>query len=293
MSERLVEKIGALLAKAESTDSEHERNALISKAQELATANAISLEMARQRKADKTKRERPVQKDIRLFAHGDKSKTKSLFVWLWVAIARENDLKVNIFHNSSGVIAFGFPTDIEIVETLYASLSIQMVTAAEAYLKSGEYKNEMVTTTRRVKDGWYGSRTEQVTKPLSGQTARRNFYTGFSTAIGERLREARLDAEAKVVEETAFDETLGADPFEPMGDSATPVEKVTGDIVLREKREEVADFYKAESRAKGSYRGGRTSGHSRGATNAGHTAGRNASLGGSRAGIGGAARALG
>lgn len=290
MTDRLVDKIGALLAKAESTDSEHERNALISKAQELATSNAISLELARQRKADKTKRETPVQKEIRLFDYGDKSKTKSLFIWLWIAIAREQDLKVNIFHNSSGVIAFGFPSDIEVTETLYASLSVQMVAAAEAYLKSGEYKNELVTTTKRTGDRYWGYDYQTVTKPLSGQTARRNFYQGFTSAISERLREAREAAEAKVVEDTVFDETLSPEPA-PADDTA-PIVKVTGDLVLREKREEVEEFYKAQSRAKGSYRGGRTGASSRGARSAGHTAGRNADLGGGRQGIGGGYRAI-
>lgn len=290
MSERLVDKIGALLAKAESTDSQHERDALISKAQELATANAISLEMARQRKADRSKRERPLQKDVRLFAYGDKSKTKGLFVWLWVAIARENDVKVNIAQDSSSIYAFGFGSDIEVCETLYASLSVQMVATAEVYLKSCAYKSETVTVTKRTGSAYWGFNYETVTKPVSGQTARRNFYQGFTAAISERLREAREATEARVVEDTVLDETLSPTPT--LADDRAPLAKVTGDLVLREKREEVADFYMATSRAKGSYRGGRTGATVRGARGAGHTAGRNADLGGSRPRIGGSPRAI-
>lgn len=285
MTDRLIDRIGALLAKAESTDSEHERDALISKAQELATQNAISLELARQRKTDKAKRERPVQKSIQLFPLDDKSKTRSLFILLWVAIARENDCQVNIYSSSTGVIVFGFPSDIEVVETLYTSLSVQMVTAAGVYLKSGTHKNETVVTQRMVRDHYWGvSRIEEVIKPLSGQTARRNFYEGFSSTVSERLRTARLEQEAKNVDVDDSNEPPAF--FEPT-EVQSPLVKVTGELVLREKREEVADFYKASSRARGSYRGGRTHARSGGALNAGRDAGRRARLGGGDAGIGG------
>lgn len=283
MSERLVDRIGALLAKAESTDSEHERDALVSKAQELATANAISLEAARQRKKDTTKRERPVQKTIRLFDHYDRSRTKSFFVLLWVTIARENDVECNVYNDSSGVIAFGMDSDIEVVETLYTSLAVQMVAAGDAYIKSGEYKNEYIDVIKR--DRWGDVWVEY--KPVHGQTARRNFYEGFRNAIGDRLAQAREAAEAQVVSPVDNGEGVA------LADDSAPVVPVTGDLVLRSKREEVSEFYRANTRARGSYRGGRASGYATGAQSAGRQAGRNAHLGGSPTAVGGAKRAIG
>ena len=69
----LMGKIGALLMKAESTDSEHERDALMSKAQELATVASIDLEVARNKQKDKHKREQVTSGHIDMFEWGDKS----------------------------------------------------------------------------------------------------------------------------------------------------------------------------------------------------------------------------
>ena len=44
-----MDRIDALLAKAESTDSTHEADALVAKAQQLATLHAVDLATARQR----------------------------------------------------------------------------------------------------------------------------------------------------------------------------------------------------------------------------------------------------
>jgi len=63
----LMGKIGALLMKAESTDSEHERDALMSKAQELATVASIDLELARNKQKDKHKREQVTSRHINMF----------------------------------------------------------------------------------------------------------------------------------------------------------------------------------------------------------------------------------
>lgn len=79
MRSRLIDKIDALLAKAESTDSLYERDALISKAQELANANAIPLEIPGQNKGDGFESKKSVSKDFGLFAHFDKPETEELF----------------------------------------------------------------------------------------------------------------------------------------------------------------------------------------------------------------------
>lgn len=260
----IVEKIGALLAKAESTDNEHERHAYVTKAQELATLNAIDLEAARLRQVEKTKREVPIVKNIRLFDHFDRSQTKAHFIWLFSQIAGANDVKINIFHDNTGVIAFGYPSDIEVCEALHASLSTQMVAEAEAYLKKGEYKQEMVTYE---KYDYYEGTTYQ-TKPMNGKTARRNFYQGFYIQVGERLRAARKQAI----------------------DNAPEVQTDTGTtsaaLVLVNKNDEIKSFYNENSNARGSWRGGAGGAYSAGANNAGRAAGNRADLGSRKGSIG-------
>ena len=46
-----MDKIGKLLAQAEGTSNEHEAEAFVTRAQELATAYAVDLELARSRQA--------------------------------------------------------------------------------------------------------------------------------------------------------------------------------------------------------------------------------------------------
>lgn len=269
-----IDRIGALLAKAEATDNEHEREAYISKAQQLATVSAISLEAARQRQSNKTRREAPIVKRISLFDISDRSRTRAHFVELFMAIGAQNDLRFGIMHKNMGVVATGFPSDIEVVELMYNSLAVQMSVAADAYLKTGDYKNESAVYERR--DRWgYGS--DFVRKPMDGRTARKNFYDGFISAISKRLRQAREEAEALAVSEDADVEVESL-----VSDGGT-----SSALVLATKRDEVDQAYAAERRNyKGSWSGtGRRSGYSASASSAGTAAGNRARLGTAR-GIG-------
>ncbi len=54
--DRLVDRVGKLLAQAEGTDNEHEAAAFVERAQQLATAYAVDLERARQRQRDRQQR---------------------------------------------------------------------------------------------------------------------------------------------------------------------------------------------------------------------------------------------
>lgn len=267
----LIDKIGSLLMKAESTDNEHEKDAYLSKAQSLATLASIDLEMARGRQIHKTERETPIKRQIRLFDYNDKSRNKSAFVYLFLAIGAQNDVEFDIAHNSTYVIAYGYPSDIDVTEALYASLSQQMVRDAEAYLKTGDYKTEKVWTQVKVRDSWGFYDTKSVHKPVDGRVARRSFYDGFKNKVSSRLREARKAiVDAYVVTQV--------DAAEIMSTSA--------DLVLVNKKATVNAFRKDTSNARGSYRGGYSNGSSNGGYSAGQQAGSRASLG-SSAGIGG------
>lgn len=279
----LIDKIGALLIKAEATDNQHEKDAYLSKAQSLATLASIDLEMARQRQVNKTLRETPIKKQIKLFDYSDKSRNKSAFVYLIMGIGGQNDLEFDIAHNSTYVIAYGYPSDIDVTEALYASLSQQMVREAEDYLKTGEYKNEIVRTQVKRKNPIWGDYDyETVTKPLDGRVARRSFYDGFKAKVVERMRASRKEA----IDNYEITIPAGSTVLLNGVSIGTVVESApSAELVLKDKKATVGAFRKDTSNARGSYKGsyghGRNSGYS-----AGQQAGSRASLGG-RGSVGG------
>lgn len=310
MATGIVEKIGLLLRQAEGASTDHERDAYMSKAQQLATVNAVDMAMARQAVAKREEREQPIQKTVK-WDRGTSRDLKSHLVRLFGAVAGPNDVKNNIFHDSSGVIAFGFPSDIDVVEVLFASLAVQMTAAGDAYIASGAYKSETVMAdiyeTEKYTDYYGRERSERVyvgrgEKPVHGRTARSNFYQGFVVAIQRRLQDARtetLEQMREAEEQTHFHaesgrdyldiaaDTMGADATDdeilalaldmesragqtPENDSAT--------MVLAAKGLEVQDFYKQTSTARGSWRGGSSAAHVGGARSAGSAAGQQARL---------------
>jgi hypothetical protein len=292
-----LDKIAALLAHAEGAGTEAERDAYMSKAQEIATTCAIDLEAARQHQADKTKREVPERRTIMFFqrystvtrtrpkiardedgtpirredgygyvydgteeyeAEVRNSKPRSLafHVGLYGSVARANSVRFDTYQDSSGVIAYGLPSDLDVVEALFASLLVQMTAACDAALKSGEHKTA----------GNYG-------QAVHGATFRAGFYRGFYGAIGARLTAAR--AAAVAASTTTF---VGVHADGENGESAG----LSGaEIVLRNKEVEVGGFYKATSNARGSYKGSSAGlGYNAGSSSAhGRAAGNRANLG--------------
>lgn len=277
MADRMLDKIAKLLAQAESTKNEHEAETFLKAAQRLATQESIDLAVARQHTAKREQREQPISKTIWLGSSGQKN--LKLLASLFMEIGGQNGLRFNVARNSVYVVAFGMPSDIDVTEVIYASLAHQMVEAANAYLKTGEYKNE----TRRVyqeasaKNDWMGA---YVTKPLDGRIARANFYEGFTRKVGYRLFDARQEAEREVEEKTY--QVLNEE-----GNETT----TTGALVLVRKTEEVREFYKATSRARGTWNPGSTASYSHGSRTAGTEAGGRARIGSSKA-IGGSRTAL-
>lgn len=254
----LMEKIGALLLKAERSDNEHEQDAFFKKAQQLATLASIDLEAARLRQETKEQRETPEARHVRLFEFNDRSQTRAYFCNLFIAIGQANDLEFLIGSKSHFVVAHGYPSDIDVTEALYQSLSLQMVQSAEQYLKRKEYRNEMVDVETHF---FFGPRPEQ--KRMDGRTARRNFYDGFWSRIGERLQEAKKEAIDSV-------ETVDTDS----GTESTA-------LVLKRKTDEVHDFYQSKlPKRVGSWRGSNTNRRSAGSIAAGKSAGSRARMGG-------------
>jgi hypothetical protein len=247
--ERLVDRVGKLLAQAEGTDNEHEAAAFVERAQQLATAHAVDLERARARQLSRHRRsatEPLVQERVDVGARGKRGNRHR--VLLYAAVARVNDVMVNVAHDSTYVLGFGHRSDLEVVERLWASLAVQMTAAAQRRLDRGEHRAAGVP----------------------GLTWRLSFYDGWVDAVGRRLEQARERAVTQ----------LGAEQVDLPGGAGEP----SAALVLRDKADRVREFYASASEARGSWRGpaaGRTQ-LSRSALASGRRDGAQADLGQAR-----------
>jgi hypothetical protein len=175
----------------------------------------------------------PVQRTITIGNAG----TRGLrtYVQLFVVIAQANDVKCDVASNSTFVYAYGFAEDIDASHALYASLVMQMVRASEAYIGSGAHR------------------------PTPTITARLNFQLAFGSRVGQRLLQARDEAQREA--------TKGRDSRPGTA------------IALRDKDIELRDFYREASPARGTWRAASaTAGYSSAARRAGDRAGRKARL---------------
>ena len=245
-----LDRISALLAKAERTDNEAEADAYLMKAQQLATLASIDLAVARARIAKREARQQP---ESRTTTIGEKARRANPhLISLFVAVAHANDAQVDVASNSTYVIGYGMPADLDVVETIFASLAVHMVHASQAYVTSRSWVGEtyMAAASR-------GRRRQR--RPHTAQTARAAFYRAYVERISERLAQARHDALAQV----------SRDRPARHGD-----EMSGGVLVLRQKAVEVRSFHARESKARGSWSG--YAGAVRSATGSAADAGRSA-----------------
>lgn len=248
----MIAKIGKLLVQAERTSNEAEQEAFFAKAQALASTYSVELEVARKTATRAEKRETPIQKTIDI---GEPKKPlNAVFCSLFMDIGRAQDLKFNIAHNSTYVVAFGLPSDIRITEALYAHVAPQMIRMADAFIREGSWKGEETWCT-----GTYRM------KPVTSRVARRCFYEAFISRIGMRLMQAKRETEAKLAEQMV----------------KTEEGEVSTALVLKGKEVEVSDFYKRTSTARGSWKGNRgNTANSNAGRRSGSDAGGRARLGG-------------
>jgi hypothetical protein len=263
LREKLLDRIGALLAKAESTDSLHEAEALVAKAQQLATLHAVDLATARQRTQRRQRREQVTQRKLVLGRRGEMGLRHR--VQLYIAIAHVNDVQVDVARDSTYVLAFGFPSDLEVVDALHGSLATQMTAAATGAIRRGEHRAH-----RYWSDAAGAWRSD-------ARVFRSNFNEGFVNAVWQRLEDARAAALAQP------QTTAGQASAAPSGAA----------LVLVEKAAEVTAFHAATSDARGTWRGASRADApwSPGGHAAGASAGRAARLTGQK-GLSGARGAL-
>jgi hypothetical protein len=232
--DKMLARIAALLRQAENTVNAHEAEAFMAAAQRLATTTSIDLAVARAHAATRSPAQVPVQRTITIGEPG----TKGLrtYVQLFVVIAAANDVKCDVASNSTFVYAYGFAEDIDATHALYASLVVQMVKASDAYIATGDHR------------------------PTPTITARINFQLAFGARVGQRLSDAREEAQKEA--------TKGRD------------RRPGTAVALRNKDIELKSFYREASKARGTWRANNASaGYSSAARRAGDRAGRRARLG--------------
>lgn len=241
-----IERIAALLAKAERTEVEAEAEAYLMKAQQLATLASIDLAVARSRTERVEQRQQP---ESRTTIIGEKGRRANRhLITLYVAIAHSNDAQVDVAANSTYVIGYGMPGDLDVIETMFASLCVQMVHAGQGYVVSRVWAGETYTAVE--------NRRRRV-KQHTAQTARTAFYRAYIQRIEERLSDARR----QVMSDIPATPSAGAD-------------RSTAELVLREKASEVSAFHRRTSDARG--RWGGYSGGVRSPTGSAAEAGRSA-----------------
>src|SRR6478752_2586102 len=200
MSDKDLTRIAALLRKAEGTDNEHEADAYLQAAQRLATLASVDLAVVRAHTQRRERRPVPTQRAVVIGESGKRG--LRTYVELFLAIGRANNLTCDIARDSTRVHAFGFDTDIDMAETLYASLVVQMVRASDAYIKSGDYALEKVIKQVAVSTpGRWRQEYRYVEKPVHATTARINFQQAFAYRIAARLAQARQEAEERLIAE--------------------------------------------------------------------------------------------
>lgn len=165
LGDRMLQRVRALLAKAESTEFEQEAEALTAKAQELIARHAIDALLV-----DAAGDEEPGWR--RVYLDDPYADAKAMILG---GVARANRCTVVYSPSYGWCTVFGYPADLDAVELLTASLLAQ---ASGAMVRAGS-----------VVDGRGRSRTKSF---------RRAFLVGFAERISQRLAEA-TDAQVAAV----------------------------------------------------------------------------------------------
>jgi hypothetical protein len=159
---RHLERVRALLAKAESTEFQEEADALTAKAQELMTRYAIDAALLAAHADGKRIEARPA--GVRIGMDDPYAQAKAL---LLTTIAEASRCRVVWSKNFGFSTVFGFEADLTSVELLYTSLLLQ---ARKAMARTGDMGGRART-----------------------RSFRQSFLIGFATRIGRRLEETASD----------------------------------------------------------------------------------------------------
>ncbi|MBO0822586.1 MAG: DUF2786 domain-containing protein [Actinobacteria bacterium] len=174
--QRMLARVRALLAKAESTEFAEEAEALTARAQQLMAKHSIDEALLAAAAADASGRP-GLTSGVRLFIDNPYEHAKAVLLQV---IATANRCRAIWMKNLGMSTVVGFPADLQAVELLFTSLLVQ---ATSAMLAAGSRR-----------DAYGQSRT---------RAFRQSFLAAFAHRIGERLAEATGAAEQEAAAESA------------------------------------------------------------------------------------------
>lgn len=175
---RIADRIAALLAKAESSTFDEERDAFMAKAAELMERhriNELMLGLSRSRKATE---QDPITKLEIIYDH---TAFHIAFRDFMAAIGQAFGFKVVWRKDGKAGWWYGFKSDLDMAETVYASLLIQVARAAEVYKQTAEYK--------------------VLPKRMDKHVAKRSFISGFGSGAARKITEGRQVGQRDAEEE--------------------------------------------------------------------------------------------
>ncbi len=171
-----LDTLAKVLAQAENTTNEAERQLFMERAEQMAAKSGIDLAIARAH-SESRHRQKPEKRSFIIGQFGAKMNAHK--VKLFLAIAEPHDVTVTIGGSNIFCWGYGFPSDLDIVTALFDMMSVHMVGSADAALMRGEQHDARDTWGRRGVDG---------------RIWRRWFYEGFISALTTRLWAARAQA---------------------------------------------------------------------------------------------------
>jgi Protein of unknown function (DUF2786) len=175
-NQRMLDRVRALLAKAESTEFPEEAEALMSRAQELMARHSVDGALLAPSAGCSDQAGSGEPDGRRLFVDNPYEAAKAM---LLDVIATANRCR-SVWQKDVGLCSVvGFPADLDAVELLFSSLLVQATTA-------------MVAAGSR-QDAWGQSRT---------RSFRQSFLAAYAHRIGERLSEAAAAAEQQAAGDT-------------------------------------------------------------------------------------------
>ena len=163
-------KVAAILAKAERTDNEAEREAFMHAAETLAAKYSFEMDLLRSLNKEKSEegQNRVISKTFDIGTKGDRG--AGTYSDLLIAIAEAHDMSWYRWGNDQ-VALYGGSFDMAYIEAVYPTILVHMVQESNKFLKSGVWKVRDVT------------RSE----------ARYSFCLAYSQRVKQRMVEARQD----------------------------------------------------------------------------------------------------
>lgn len=172
----IANKIAALLAQAESTTFDGERDACVQKAAALMARHQIDQMMVNRARGD-----RLIDDTIdKLFIVFDHTAYHIAFIEFMTAVGDSFGFKVVWRHDRKAGWWYGFKSDLDFAEGIYASLLIQVARAADAYMKLPP---------------------QQALRRFDKHVAKRSFIAAFGVGAGRKIAEGRQIAEDEATTE--------------------------------------------------------------------------------------------